>query len=429
MLDGGCLLALASARESRGDYCPKPVAMRYCGLMKPAKAAAMRLNRIGRHVAYACIAALPLLATAADPIPGVAAIDAEVTRLMSAAQAQGLALAVIDDGRVAHVGAYGRRNAAGDPLLPDTVMYGASLTKAVFAYWVMQLVEEGKLDLDRPLAAYLDRPLPEYTNFLTSYSWRHLAGDNRWRQLTARMLLTHSSGFANFAFLEPDRRLRMHFDPGTRYAYSGEGLILLQFVLERGLGLDVGAEMQRRVFTRLGMTRTSLMWRADFRPNLADGWKEDGRVEPHDERSKVRVAGSMDTTIADMARFAAGYVSGEGLSPAGAAALTQAHLPITTATQFPTLQPELPPARRRPDLAAGLGVVVFNGPQGAGFYKGGHNDSTGNTWVCVKANKRCVVILANDVRAERAFPRLVEFILGETGAPWRWEYGEMAFVR
>lgn len=375
------------------------------------------------------MAALPLWAAAASPtLPGSAAIDAEVARLMAATQAQGIAVAVIDVGQVVHVGAYGKRNAAGEPLRTDTVMYGASLTKAVFAYWVMQLVEDGKLDLDRPLAGYLDRPLPEYSGLLTSYSWRHLAGDNRWRRLTTRMLLTHSSGFANFAFLEPDRRLRMHFDPGTRYAYSGEGLLLLQFVLERGLGLDVGEAIQRRIFDRLGMERTAMMWRADFRPNLADGWTAEGQVEPHDERSKVRVAGSMDTTVADMARMAAGYINGVGLSAEGAAALTAPQLPITTASQFPTLQAELPPDKRRPDLAAGLGVVVFNGPQGPGFFKGGHNDSTGNTWVCVKANKRCVVILANDVRAERAFPRLVEFILGETGVPWRWEYGALTFV-
>jgi CubicO group peptidase (beta-lactamase class C family) len=373
----------------------------------------------------ACLLAVwPLLAATKPALPDAAAIDAEARRLMAAAQVQGLALAVVDGGRVAHVAAYGKRNAAGEPLQTDTVMYGASLTKAVFGYWVMQLVTDGKLDLDRPLADYLDRPLPDYPQDPKSGPWRHLAGEPRWRQLTARMLLTHSGGFANFAFLEPDRRLRMHFDPGTRYAYSGEGLILLQFVLERGLKLDVGAEMQRRVFDALGMTRTAMMWRADFRPNLADGWKEDGSVEPHDERSKVRVAGSMDTTIADMAKMAAAYINAPHLD-----ALTAPSRPITTATQFPTLQPELPPAQRRTDLAAGLGVVVFDGPQGPGFYKGGHNDSTGNTWVCVKAGKRCVVILANDVRAERAFPRLVEFILGETGAPWRWEYGDKPFVR
>jgi len=143
----------------------------------------------------------------------------------------------------------------------------------------------------------------------------------------------------------------------------------------------------------------------------------------------VRAAGSMDTTIRDMARLAAGYVRGEGLSTRGRAELTRPHLPITTATQFPSLQPELPPERRLRGVAAGLGVIVFDGPQGPGFYKGGHNDSTGNTWVCVERTKDCVVILANDVRAEPAFPRLVRELLGDTGVPWQWEYGEMRLIR
>lgn len=376
------------------------------------------------------LAALPLLAAAAPPaLPAPAAIDAEAARLMAASQARGMAVAVIDAGRVVHVAAYGHRNAAGEPLQTDTVMYGASLTKAVFGQLVMQLVDAGQLDLDRPLADYLDQPLPDYPRDGKYGPYPHLADEPRWRRLTARMLLTHSGGFANFAFLEPDGRLRMHFDPGTRYAYSGEGLILLQFVLEKGLGLDMGTEAQRRLFAPLGMTRTSLMWRADFRPNLADGWTAEGKPVPHDERSRVRVAGSMDTTIADFARFAAGYVSGTGLKAASAAELTKPQLAITTASQFPTLQPELPPAQRRADLSSGLGVVTFTGPQGAGFFKGGHNDSTGNTWVCVKAAQRCIVILANDVRAERAFPRLVEFVLGDTGVPWRWEYGDQDFLR
>lgn len=378
------------------------------------------------------LALLPLAvlaaASAPHPIPSREALDAEVAHVMQATQAQGLAIAVIDDGRVLHVAAYGKRNAAGDPLQVDTVMYGASLTKAVVAYAAMQLVEEGMLDLDRPVAEYFDRPLPDYPAVEGSGPWPDLAGDARWKAITARHLLTHSAGFANFAFLEPDGKLRIHFAPGSRYAYSGEGLILLQYVLEQGLGLDLGREMQRRVFDRLRMGDTSMTWRAEFAANLADGWTEDGSVEPHDERSRVRAAGSMDTTIADMAKFAAAYVRGDGLDADRAAALTSPQLPITTASQFPTLQDELPQARRRTDLASGLGVVVFDGPQGPGFYKGGHNDSTGNTWVCVKQGRRCVVILANDVRAERAFPRLVAFALGETGAPWTWEYGDKAFI-
>ncbi|NBW07333.1 MAG: class A beta-lactamase-related serine hydrolase [Caulobacteraceae bacterium] len=360
------------------------------------------------------------------PIPSPAAIDAEVTRLMGAAHSEGLALAVIDDGQVTLVKAWGDRNARGDPLQTDTVMYGASLTKAVFAWTVMQLVDEGKIDLDTPIAEYLPRPLPEYWSEALSdryADYRGLADDPRWRTITPRILLTHSAGFSNFGFLEPDGKLKIHYDPGTRYAYSGDGLILLQFVLEQGLGLDIGAEMQRRVFDRFGMPMTGMMWRPDFAANLADGWTADGSVEPHDERSKPRAAGSMDTTIADLAKFVAAYVRRDGLTPASAAELVRPQLPIRTATQFPPFQDELPPAEQHPGLSAGLGVVTFTGPQGPGFFKGGHNDSTGNSFVCVEASRRCVLILSNDVRSEAAFPTLVRFILGDTGVPYAWEYG------
>lgn len=382
------------------------------------------------RLARCLLCATALIATAAPGatrVPTAAALDAEVARAMAATQARGLAIAIIDHGRVVRVRSYGERNAAGAPLETHSIMYGASLTKSAFAYFVMQLVDEGKLDLDRPLAQYLDRDLPAYPTEDKYAPWADLAGDERWRRVTARHVLTHSVGFANFGFLEPDGKLRFHFDPGARYAYSGDGMILLQFVIERGLGLDVGVEMQRRLFEPLGMHNTSLIWRPAFAENLADGWRADGSVEPHDERSKVRAAGSMDTTIDDIARFAAAYVRGEGLSAKARAELTKPQLAITTASQFPSLQPELPVDQRSRDYAAGLGVIRFDGPQGAGFMKGGHNDSTGNTLVCLEAGQRCVVILANDVRAEPAFPRLVEFVLGKTGTPWRWEYGEMVF--
>ncbi len=346
----------------------------------------------------------------------------DVRAAMARTGARGLAVAVIDQGEVAYVGTFGERNATGQPLEADTVMYGASLTKALVAYMVMQLVDEERIDLDRSIADYLPRPLPEYGNLDDYGNWGDLAGDERWRRITPRILLTHSAGFANFSFLEPDGRLKFHFDPGSRYAYSGEGIILLQFVLEKGLGLDLGSEMQRRVFDRFEMTDTSMMWRPDFAGNLADGWKADGTVEPHDERSRVRAAGSMDTTIADFARFAGGFMRGEGLSERSRAEMTRAQLTITTASQFPTPAPEAPGEKRWRGLGAGLGVITFEGPQGRGFFKGGHNDSTANMWACVERGRRCVVLLANDVRAEPAFPALVDSVLGETGLPWRWEY-------
>jgi len=370
----------------------------------------------------AILAVMAITATPADA-KGMAAA---ARRAMAETQANGLAIAVIDHGRVVSVEAFGKRNAKGDPLTVDTVMYGASITKAVFGYLVMELADEGKVDLDRPIAAMLPRPIPDYGNLDAYGNWGDLAGDDRWKAITPRMAMTHSTGFANFSFLEPDRKLRIHFDPGTHFSYSGEGIMLLQFGLEQGLGLNVGAELQRRFFGPLGMTRTGLMWRPDFAANLADGWTSDGKVEPHDERSKVRVAGSMDTTIADLAKFAAYMVRGGGLSRTAAAERVRGSLPITTATQFPNFLPDAPADKRVPGLAAGIGVVAFTGPQGPGWFKGGHNEATGNTLVCVERGERCVLILSNDVRAERAFPMLVKAALGETGAPFGWEYGDYA---
>ena len=385
-------------------------------------------------VAMLCALFCLPLAVVAQTIPSGPAIDAEVSKIMSHTHAEGMAVAVIDHGKVGYVQAYGIRNAKGDPLATDTVMYGASLTKTVFAYTVLQLVDQGKLNLDTPIKDDLDQPLPSYGPdpvFPDKYGpYKDLAGDPRWERITPRMCLTHSTGFSNFWFLEPDQKLHIHFEPGTHFSYSGEGFILLQFVIEhgrkaQGLGLDV-SDLTKATFSRLGMTRTSLIWHNGQDPNVADGWNDQGQPQPHQKRSKVRAAGSMNTTISDLSKFTAALVSGEGLSATSSAEMTKPQLHITVAHQFPLFQPDLPVSEQRKDLYAGLGVVVFDGPQGHGFFKGGHDGQTANTMVCIKASQRCVLILSNDVRAEAGFAQLVGFILGDTGVPYDWEYGDRA---
>ena len=347
--------------------------------------------------------------------------DREVEALMARAKVVGLALALIDDGQVVKVAAYGKRNLERNlPLEPDTVMYGASLTKTAFAYMLLQLASEGRLDLDAPLTQLLPKPLPDY-RLGERRDFSDLAGDERWRRLTPRILLTHAGGFANFRWLEPDEKLRFHFDPGARYAYSAEGMYILQLIVEQGLGLDAGREMQLRVFDRLGMPNTSMRWRPDFAANLADGYTLEGKMEPHDQRSAVTAAGSMDTTIADQARMWAALVRGDGLSPALRAEMVRPQLPILSAGQFPTLVSR--PGAQVAGLAAGLGVVTFQDRSGRGWFKGGHNDSTGNMAICLEARRRCLVMLSNDVRAERIFPEIARLALGENDMPWRWEYG------
>ena len=350
-------------------------------------------------------------------MPDPATIDSAVTQLMRRENVQGMALAVIDAGTIQHVAAYGVRNARRLPLTTHTIMYGASLTKTAFAYMTLQLAEEGRLNLDASIAGLLPRPLPAYADYAD------LAADDRWRALTPRILLAHTSGFANFRWLEADKRLQFHSAPGTRYGYSGEGFYILQLILEEGLGLDVGKEMQTRVFDRFGMTRTSMQWRADFADNLADGFRLDGSAEPHDERSSVSAAGSMDTDIEDQARLWAGIVRGDGLSAAMRAEFARPHVPITSLSQFPTLAPDTATGNAAINLAAGLGVVTFRDASGQAWFKGGHNDWTGNMVICLERWKRCVVMLANDARAERIFPEVARTILGNSKMPWSWEYG------
>ncbi|WP_417476354.1 serine hydrolase domain-containing protein [Maricaulis sp.] len=353
----------------------------------------------------------------------IAALDTSIQQLMEAEQVVGLAYALVDRGEVSHVAAFGYRNLEQAwPLETDTVMYGASLTKAAFAYFVLQLVDEGLIDLDTSIAEYLPRPLPDYAT--EDDDWSDLADQPQWRDLTARIILSNGTGFANFRWLEEDGRLRFHFAPGERQTYSAEGFYILQHVIEAGLGLDVRDEMQQRIFDRFGMTDTSMQWRPDFRDNLADGYAMDGTFEPHDERSGVSAAGSMDTSIADQARMWAGFVAGDGLSEAARAELVAPSQIIRSPSQFPTLTTEEDPRAAAIGLAAGLGVITYQDETGQWFDKGGHNPWTGNRAICHEETQRCIVLLANSVRAELIYPAITELAMGPNPVPWWWVYPE-----
>lgn len=349
------------------------------------------------------------------------ALDSEVERLMREAHVPGLTLAVIEDGRIVHLKAYGQRDTEKQlPLTTDTVMYGASLTKGTFAYAVMSLVESGKLDLDRSIADYLPKPLPEYEKYAD------LAGDERWRKLTPRILLSHTSGFANFRFLTPqgydeNGKLKFYFEPGSRYAYSGEGINLLQFVIEKGLGIQVGQLMRERVFERFGMRRTSMTWREDFAENLALGYDEKGKALEHDQRENVRAAGSMDTTVADYANFLAGLVRGDGLSAEAKAELLRPRIAIHSAQQFPTLFEDTTTDNDDIALSYALGWGVFRSPQGPAFFKEGHDDGTNNYALCLQDSRNCVLILSNSSNGESIFKYLADATLGPTCLPWFWD--------
>jgi hypothetical protein len=99
---------------------------------------------------------------------------------------------------------------------------------------------------------------------------------------------------------------------------------------------------------------------------------------------------------------------------------------IASARQFPRLREWMDPRAREVLHSAGPGVFTYKDAAGLSWFKGGHNDVTGNMVICGDLRRRCVVLLSNSVRAERIYPELAAYVLGETNAPWWWEYGEPA---
>lgn len=347
---------------------------------------------------------------------GPAAIDQVVESHMRAGRVTGLALAVLNRNELAYVKTYGMRNAAAAaPLLSDTVLYGASFTKSAFAHMVMQLVEEAKLDLDRPVRAYLAKPWAEYEK------WKELGEDPRSRLITARTLLNHTSGFANYRFFNPGDKLDMFFAPGERYAYSGEGINLLGFVVEQVTGLGVAELMRKRVFDRFGMKRSSMVWREDFAGNLAVGHDEQGKGLGHSKRISARAAGSMDTTITDVALFLCGVMRGEGMNRATKAEMLRTQIRIRSRAQFPTLnQPEVD-AYEGIRLGYALGWGVFESPFGPALFKEGHDDGWEHHLVCFAAKKSCIVLMTNSSNGDEVFMDLLGELMADRSTPWRWE--------
>ncbi|APG06158.1 hypothetical protein BJI69_21120 [Luteibacter rhizovicinus DSM 16549] len=363
----------------------------------------------------------PVAPDTPKPLRGEA-LDRRVVELMAAANVPGLAIAIIEDGKVVYLHAYGERDTAQHlPLQTDTVMYAASITKMAFSYAVMGLVDEHRLDLDASIASDLPKPLPAYEKYAD------LAGDDRWKALTPAILLSHRSGFANFRFWQPGKdydpngKLAFYFDPGARYAYSGEGINLLQFVIENGKGIDVDTLMRERLFTPFGMTRTGMTWRDDFAGNVAIGYDEHGKALGHKHRESVRAAGSMDTTPHDYAQLLAAMVRGDGLSPSTYRTWLTPRVSIHSLQQFPTIGSPDTTANDSIRLGYGLGMGRYQSDRGPVFFKSGHDDGTNNLAVCQMDSRTCVLLMSNSSNGEGIFAYLLEATIGETCFPWYWE--------
>jgi CubicO group peptidase (beta-lactamase class C family) len=238
-------------------------------------------------------------------------LEKQMPELMTGANVPGVSVAIIHEGSIVWRQGFGfsdagRRVAVG----PDTVFEAASMSKPVFAYVALKLCEQGILGLDTPLSRYGAEPL--------------LVGDARFDLITPRMILSHSSGLQNFR--SHDEPLKLHFPPGSQYAYSGEGYYYLQSVITHLTGkvdrndcatfeadlkvcaTDIGESLQRRLLAPFDMTRSRYIVDEAITPHLAMGHDENG--QPLNKRpasgpaiARYAAMGGLFTTPTDYAKF------------------------------------------------------------------------------------------------------------------------------
>lgn len=209
-------------------------------------------------------------------------IDHIVKQLMVTANVQGLSLGILNDNKIAYIKSYGYKNKKEKQLLDtSSVLYAASFSKPVFAFLTLKLVEKNLLDLDKPLYRYLPKPIPEYEDY------SQLASDDQWKLITARMCLSHTTGLPNTRWINVATgqidtlgQIKIYFKPGTRYAYSGEGLKLLQLVEEYITGKTIEELAIEKVFKPFGMNRSGFIWHDEFDNNFAIGHLENDMLNP-----------------------------------------------------------------------------------------------------------------------------------------------------
>jgi CubicO group peptidase (beta-lactamase class C family) len=242
----------------------------------------------------------------------LADLEKQIPELMAEAKTPGLSIAIIRDAKVLWRRGFGVSDSASKkPVDNDTVFEAASVSKTVFAYAVMKLCEKGIINLDTPLTKYT--------------SERFLEGDPRLALITARHVLSHTSGFQNWRSKEEP--LKIHFTPGEKFSYSGEGYSYLQSVVthltgkvnpkdcgtfEAGLEVcatDIDVTLKANVLVPLGMAASGYLWNDTMEKHMARGHDGEGKPTNINRKpsgpavARYAAAGGLCTTPTDYARY------------------------------------------------------------------------------------------------------------------------------
>ena len=343
---------------------------------------------------------------------------------MKDASVTGMAISVFNNGKPVYHKVFGYKNSATKtPLQTNTNFYGASLSKVVFAVLVMKLVEEKIISLDAPLQNYLPKPVYEYgkgTSWNQDYT--SLQEEKLYKKITARHCLGHSSGFPNWRWDEPDQQLHVHFEPGSQYSYSGEGLCYLQFVIEKVTGKSLNELMQEKIFGPLGMKHSSYTWQPAFEENYCFGHDKTGKPYPKDKDNAPRAASTLETTPDDYSRFTAAVLQKKILKPATYDTLFRQQLRLRSRFQMGP-QSWKDTTAENDDILLGyaLGWGRLQTPYGFGVFKEGHGDGFQHYSILFPEKKLGIVILTNSDNGESIFKELLQVAIMDTFTPWKWQ--------
>jgi CubicO group peptidase (beta-lactamase class C family) len=346
----------------------------------------------------------------------IAELESFIEQIMEQADVAGLSCAIINEAHIVYQKAFGVKN-KNDGSLNDeqTLFSAASFSKTVFAYLVMVLAEEKILDLDTPLEKYLHQPLYKYP------AYADLKGDDRYRQFTARMALSHTTGLPNVRFIMPEGKLSILFPPGSRHSYSGEGINLLQMVLEEVTGRGLKELTQEKIFQPLGMTRTSYIWQPEFQANYACPHDAYGRQRGWKiQQAKADAGGSMVTTASDYACLLVSILNAKGLRKATINAMLQPQIAINYQRMFGPQAWTMTDAYQHIHLAWGLGWGRFDTPHGRAFFHTGHGPGMQNYTVTYFDAGIGIVLLSNSDNFESVAEAIAQKAIGDIYSPYDW---------
>jgi len=214
-------------------------------------------------------------------------------QIMKELNVPGVSISVIKNKEIAWSKCFGVSDESLQTEVTNKTMFEAcSMSKPVFAYLVLKLVERGKLELDKPLFEYLPE---EFVCEDEDYP----------KQITARMILSHTSGLPNWrkGSEENESSLPIYFKPGTKFSYSGEGFYYLQRVVEHITNESLESFAKRTLFDKLGLVSTSFIWTEKLNPQIATGHDTSGNCNEKSKYFHSNAAYTLYTTSDEYAKF------------------------------------------------------------------------------------------------------------------------------